>query len=509
MSVRYLAATRRRAWAVWITVIVAFVAVSGETIALAQGVHATSGRPAQGNGTPNNFNSYGIPQIGGYAPYLVKDPTADERAVVAGRVYRAVLDEWPERGITTLRQGREAPEVEARSKRELTGRLGPWSLRWREAQDNAARSRAARYQSMADHLGRMSALENRRSVRETGQATGGPIESKALRGWAEVARFFRPVDEWDSDRISPTLLQSGRPVNAQGVGITPAEQVEIADRVYHVILDEAVDRVLASPRQDDVASINALLAERLAFWSDLWRQSQDDRDRRWRALAVGDRSSGVASVGARAVAPAGPVATLRSHLERMSKLENGRFADDALKRAGRSDGQLVDMTRFPEFTEVVGFFRAEAASGLPGAMRPNGSDVTAAGQAAIAGRIYRAILDRAARRYREPPRAGDALADISLVFDPRLAERLAAWSIRWARSQARADLSRVSQFNAIRSHIERMASLEDGRSLNEAIDRTGPRVAGVAGPAPPREFTDVARFFRLEAVWELAQVKSR
>ena len=100
---------------------------------------------------------------GWYSPYPVKDPTADERAVVAGRVYRAVLDEWAQRAMTTPRTGTSRRQnVEARSHLELTERLGPWSLRWQEAQDNAARSRAARYQAMADHLGRMSALEDGR-----------------------------------------------------------------------------------------------------------------------------------------------------------------------------------------------------------------------------------------------------------------------------------------------------------------------------------------------------------
>ena len=171
--------------------------------------------------------------------------------------------------------------------------------------------------------------------------------------------------------------------------------------------------------------------------------------------------------------------------------------------------QPVDMTRFPEFAEVVRFFRIEAESRLPGAARPKGTDVTDSGQAATAGRIYRAILDGAARRYREAPRAGEALADVRLVFDPRLAERLAAWSIRWARAQIRADPSRDSQFNAVRSHVERMASLEDGRSFHDALERAGPRVVGAAVPATPREFADVARFFRLEALWELEQIKSR
>ena len=98
------------------------------------------------------------------------------------------------------------------------------------------------------------------------------------------------------------------------------------------------------------------------------------------------------------------------------------------------------MTRFREFAEVARFFRIEAESRLPGASRPKGTDVTDTGQAATAGRIYRAILDGAARRYREVPRAGRVPADVRLVFDPRLAERLAAWSIRWARARIRDDL---------------------------------------------------------------------
>ena len=92
----------------------------------------------------------------------------------------------------------------------------------------------------------------------------------------------------------------------------------------------------------------------------------------------------------------------------------------------------VDMTRFREFAEVARFFRIEAEDRLPGASRPKGAGVTDSGQAETAGRIYGAILDGAARRYREAPGRGPA--DVRLVFDPRLAERLAAWSIRWARA---------------------------------------------------------------------------
>ena len=163
---------------------------------------------------------------------------------------------------------------------ELTERLGVWSLRWQDAQDNSAKSRAARYQALSDHLGRMTVLEDRRSRRKTGQGTGGLAAPMPTRGSAEVARFFRPIDEWEIDRIIPTLLVVERPVNPLGVGVTPAEEYEIADRVYHEILDQAVDQFLASPRggqsrANEVGIFDAPLAERLGFWSDLWRQSQE------------------------------------------------------------------------------------------------------------------------------------------------------------------------------------------------------------------------------------------
>ena len=188
--------------------------------------------------------------------------------MVAGRVYRAILDEWVPRAMTPPRPGGAAPDVEALFSLELAERLGRWSLRWQEAQDNAAKSLAARYQALSDHLGRMSSLEDGRFLRETGPAAGGPVEPKPPRGSPRSRGSSGRSTSGASTGLFPTFLQSERPLNPLGVAVTPAEQVEIAGRVYRAILDEAVDRFLASPprrraRPEEVPIFDALLAERL------------------------------------------------------------------------------------------------------------------------------------------------------------------------------------------------------------------------------------------------------
>jgi hypothetical protein len=477
--------------------VIAFVGVDGRTIARAQGGRAPDQRPAQGTNAPGILNPYApLPMRGSFAPYLVRDPTADERAAVAGRVYRAVLDEWLKARTSPRPEGAPA-DVEDRSRLELIERLGPWSLRCQDAQDNAARSRAARYQALTDHLGRMSALEQGHFGREAdrAEAAGGPVESKASRVSAEAARFFRPIDGWSFDRIVPMRLQSERPLNPVGVAVTADEQAEIAGRVYRAILDEAAGRFLASPREGEThrqgeAIFDAPLAERLGFWSDLWSQAQDAA-----GLAASARSptARVSLAGARAAGLQGHTAAIRSHMERMSDLENGRLVDDVPRRGGRPAVGPIDMSRCREFAEIARFFRIEAEGRLPGGPSSKEADGAEPGQAATAGRVYRTILDGAVHRNPEAHRAGGGPADVGITFDSQLAERLAAWSVRWARAQIHADASRVSQFNAVRSHVERMAALEEGRVLR----------------APPREFADVARFFRLEALWELEQIRSR
>jgi hypothetical protein len=551
MSTRSRAATRRRASAVGLMVlVVAFVGTDGRTMARAQGGRASATHPAQGTGTPGSTKAYGAPHMRGtYWPYPIKDPTADERAAIAGRAYRAILDEWGLKAGTSPRPGGDASDAEVRTLLELVERLGPWSLRRQEAEDNAAKSRPARYQSLADHLSRMSALEQGRARHQAGQAkaTGGPIEPTPLPLSAEAARFFRPIDGWDIDQIVPNRFESERPLNLASVAVTPAGRAEIAGRVYRAILDEAVDRYLVSSReslahQTDGAILDALLAERLGFWSDLWSQAQDaaDRDAVGRGPAAGVRAAAARAAGGRAAA-------IRAHIERMRDLEDGRFIDDVLKRAGRPAVGSVDMNRFREFAEVARFIRIEAEGRLPGGPSPKEAEGTDSDQAATAGRIYRAILDGAVHRYPEAPggardsglgtrgsglgtrdsglgtRDGDKTdrsrtpnseprtpnPDIRLILDSRLAERLAAWSARWARAQIRADGSHLSQFNAVRAHVERMAALEDGRSLHETLKRAGAPIGGLAATAPPREFSNAVRFFHLEALWELEQIKSR
>jgi hypothetical protein len=167
------------------------------------------------------------------------------------------------------------------------------------------------------------------------------------------------------------------------------------------------------------------------------------------------------------------------------------------------------LTRLREFAEIARFFRIDAECRLSETSSKDVADATAFNQAMAAGRIYQAILDEAARRYREAPRAGQQPPDARLVFDLRLAERLGFWSIRCGRAQASAGGNRGSRFAAVRAHLERLASLEEGRSLHDALARAGPKLGGFDAPATPREFAEVARFFRLEALWELALIKSR
>jgi hypothetical protein len=514
MRVRSSAASRRRGSVVGMMVfVVAFVGANDGTIARAQGGRAPDQHPAQGTNAPGILNPYAAPPMrGSYSPYLAKDPTAGERVEVAGRVYRAVLDDWMRRAGMPPRPGGGAADVEARSLLELVERLGPWSLRWQEAQDSVATNRAGRYQSLSDHLVRMSDLEHGRFRHGSDRANAAvaPVEPRADDIPAKAARFFRPIEGWNLDQVVPTRLQSERPLNPVGVGVTSAEQAEIAARVYHAILNEAVSRYLASrkgeARRQEEAIFDAPLAERLGFWSDLWSQAQDAADRDSSSRSAAARAS---LGGVRSVRTGGRLAAIRAHIERMNDLVRGRLADDARERAGRPAVGPVDLTRLREFTEVARFFRIEAEDRLPGGSGPRDADVMDSGQAVTASRVYRTVLDGAARRYQEAPRAGGVPADVGLVFDSGLADRLAAWSARWARAQIRADGSRPSRFTAVRSHLERMAMLEDGRSLRDVLERPVLPAGGIAAPAPPREFADVARFFRLEALWELEQIKAR
>jgi hypothetical protein len=510
MNVRSFQATRRPALAVGLSLLaVVLMRADGSASARAQGARARSNpRPNQPAPTSTSNSPFGQ---GRYSPYPIKDPTAAERAVIADRAYRTALDEWVRRA-TTPRPGGGPPDVAALFSLDVAERLGRWSLRWQEAQDNAAKSLAGRYQVLSDHLGRMSALEEGRFLREAVKPPGRPVESKPPRSFAEVALFFRAVDERGVDRVAPEFFEFERPLNPRGIGVTAADQVEIAGRTYRAILDEAIDRVLASPRGgkgrlDEGAIFDSLLAERLGEWSDLWRQAQDAAARDSRLASARNGSARVAAAGTRLADPDVRPATVRAHIERMSALESGRFLDDTLKRAGRPAVEPVDMNRLRDFTDVARFFRLEAESQFPKTSRPNSADMTAASRAA--SQMYRAILDGAARRYRELPRAGGAPPDARLVFDPGLAERLGAWSVRWARAQSATGEGTLTRFAAVRSHIERMASLEDGRSLRDALAPAGQPVDKSVAPAPSGEFADVARFFRLEAVWELERIRSR
>ena len=109
MNVRPFETTRRRASALGITTIAvaALMVADGQKSARAQGGRATTSGRGQSAGPPNSLNPYAAPNLPGrYSPYPVKDPTAAERAVIAGRVYRALLDGWVRRAMTPPPSGR-------------------------------------------------------------------------------------------------------------------------------------------------------------------------------------------------------------------------------------------------------------------------------------------------------------------------------------------------------------------------------------------------------------------
>jgi hypothetical protein len=524
MNIGYLAAIRWRAAALGL---LALAVALMETVGLVsadpqRGQSATNPRPAQPSGNPNALNPYSAAYgQGRYTPYPVKDPTAAERAVIAGRAYKTTLDDWVQRAMAPPGPAGGPPDQDALFSLELVERLGKWSLRLQEAQDNEAKSSAARYQALSNHLGRMSSLEDGRFLREAVKPgglllKGQPVAPKPPRSFAEIARFFRPVDKWGIDRVVPAVVEFERPLNPVGIAVTPAERVETAGRAFAAILHAAVDRFLAPPRagearHDPAAIFDAPLAERLANWSDMWRQAQDDAatDTPSRSAVARNGPARLALAGTRLAGPDALPATVKSHIERMTALETGRFLDDALNRAGHSAGEPLDMTRLPEFVAITRFFRIEAESQLPDRSWPKGTDISAPSRAAAAGQIYHAILDGAARRYLAFPRAGAAPPEARSVFDTSLAERLGSWSTRWGRVHARAGEGPGSRFTAVRSHLERMTSLEDGRVLHDALARAGRPVGVPDASPPPREFSEVARFFRLEARWELELIKSR
>jgi hypothetical protein len=510
MNVGYPGAIHRRAAAAGIVVItLGLVDAIGASIARAQ--HGANQLPNQPVGKGSNPFSAAYGQ-GRYTPYPVTDPTAAERAMVASRVYSTILDGWVQRAVAEPGPVGGRPDDDALFSLELAERLGMWSLRWQDAQDNAAKSSAARYQSLSDHLARMRSLEDGRVLREAaeraGLLKGRRLESKPPRLFGEIARFFRPIDERGVDRVVPEIVNFERPLNPLGVAVTAGERVEIAGRAYRAIMDASVGRFLASPpagggRRDDAPIFGAPLAERLANWSDRWRQAEDDAatDPSSRLAVNRNGSTRLALSGTRMAGPDALASTVKSHLERMTALETGRFQDDALKRADRP------LPR--EFVAAARFFRVEAEGQLAGLSKPSGTDLTASSRSAAAGQIYQQTLDDAAHRYLALPRAGGAPADAGLVFDSRLAERLGAWSICWARVQAGWGEGPGSRFAASRSHFDRMASLEDGRALHEALKRAGQRAAVSDALPVPREFADAVRYFRLQARWELELVRSR
>jgi hypothetical protein len=118
------------------------------------------------------------------------------------------------------------------------------------------------------------------------------------------------------------------------------------------------------------------------------------------------------------------------------------------------------------------------------------------------------ILEREARRYLDLKRAGGATPDARDIFDARLAERLGDWSVRWMEAGRNVG-TRAARFDAPRAHLDRMRSLENGRSVKDALKEAGLPDDKSIDVATLREFAEVAKFFRLEAEAQLQDMKAR
>jgi hypothetical protein len=522
MQARTLRASRRLA-VVRVAVVLAVAFLATASAAHASPQHAAG----SGNALPAQpiinlgSNPYSAAfGAGRYSPYSVKDSTAAERAVVASYVYWSILDELVKR-VETARDRPEAASSERTLETlELGERLGRWSLRWREAQDHAAKSLAGRQEALSEHLGRMSALEEGRflrgAIKSRERLDAQKVSWKPPALFAEIARFFRPVDAGRIDGIVPEIVNFERPLSPLGVGITAAQRAEIAGRVYHAILDGAVDRFVSRQRageaSHEVAAIfDAPLAERLANWSEMWRQAEDDAetDRSMRLASARNGSARPALAGTIVARPERLTANLRSHVERMRTLETGHFLDEAIKRAGRPANKPLDLARIGEFVAASSFFRIAAESQVPGASMVMGKDMMASTMSTAARQIYDATLDHAVQRYLALLSQGAARPDARSVFDTGLAERLGEWSVRRGRIEAGAAEGLDSRFAAARSHFERMAALENGGAWHDRLAQAGLTSGAAGASSTPREFADVARYFRLEARWELELVRSR
>jgi hypothetical protein len=68
---------------------------------------------------------------------------------------------------------------------------------------------------------------------------------------------------------------------------------------------------------------------------------------------------------------------------------------------------------------------------------------------------------------------------------------------------------RAARFEAVRAHLERMRGLESGRSVQDALGEEGRPGARPLDSTKLVEFTEVARFFRLDAESRVQDLRSR
>lgn len=142
----------------------------------------------------------------------------------------------------------------------------------------------------------------------------------------------------------------------------------------------------------------------------------------------------------------------------------------------------------------------------------------------LAKKFYKdQILRDLARRLAPPDQGKGPIEDLFLTES--MAEALHTWSVRWMEAERDGAVDQTGRIAAVQAHLDRMISVEAGKMTRKELadhpfvkeaDESNrsmfvdldPEKVREAFPEVTRRFSDVARYFRLEAEAWLAKEKA-